>query len=209
MGPWLDGMARRKEQIELNRGGSCAEVCTHDALGALRGHGATTELTARGTEGSNPSSSTGESAANLISSMLGNNLLKVVSIKFRRNGPGQDRGRGQLGAIVGDDTARPAMHGDDLVQLVGDPPARDRPVRHQPQAFACAVVDDRQRARSRATSAGLVRAAAASASEPRRYSYVAPHTRTHASVGVIGSLEIDFTEGKISQVGDQYGIGRR
>jgi hypothetical protein len=36
---------------------------------------------------------------------------------------------------------------------------------------------------------------------------------THTSVGVIGSsedmLEIDFANGKISQVGDQYGIGRR
>jgi hypothetical protein len=37
--------------------------------------------------------------------------------------------------------------------------------------------------------------------------------RTHTSVGVIGSsgdlLEIDFANGKITQVGDQYGIGRR
>jgi DNA-binding beta-propeller fold protein YncE len=56
------------------------------------------------------------------------------------------------------------------------------------------------------------------------YSYVAPNknsadgteifdARTHTSVGVIGSsedmLEIDFANGKISQVGDQYGIGRR
>jgi hypothetical protein len=56
------------------------------------------------------------------------------------------------------------------------------------------------------------------------YGYVAPNkdsadgteifnARTHASVGVIGSsedmLEIDFADGKISQVGDQYGIGRR
>ena len=56
------------------------------------------------------------------------------------------------------------------------------------------------------------------------YGYIAPNTnsadgteifdaRTHASVGVIGSsedlLEIDFVNGKISQVGDQYGIGRR
>ena len=56
------------------------------------------------------------------------------------------------------------------------------------------------------------------------YGYVAPiknsddgteifNARTHASVGVIGSsedmLEIDFANGKISQVGDQYGIGRR
>jgi len=56
------------------------------------------------------------------------------------------------------------------------------------------------------------------------YGYVAPNkssadgteifdVRTHASVGVIGSsgdlLEIDFANGKISQVGDQYGIGRR
>ena len=56
------------------------------------------------------------------------------------------------------------------------------------------------------------------------YGYVAPNknsadgteifdARTHASVGMIGSsedlLEIDFASGKISQVGDQYGIGRR
>ena len=37
--------------------------------------------------------------------------------------------------------------------------------------------------------------------------------RNHASVGVIGSsedmLEIDFANGKISEVGDQYGIGRK
>ena len=47
-GPWLHGMARREEQIELNRGGSCAEVCTHDVLGSLRVHEATTELTLAG-----------------------------------------------------------------------------------------------------------------------------------------------------------------
>ena len=56
------------------------------------------------------------------------------------------------------------------------------------------------------------------------YAYVAPSkngidgteifdARSHTSVGVIGSsedlLEIDFANGKISQVGDQYGIGRR
>jgi hypothetical protein len=56
------------------------------------------------------------------------------------------------------------------------------------------------------------------------YAYVAPNknsadgteifdARTHASIGMIGSsedlLEIDFASGKISQVGDQYGIGRR
>ena len=56
------------------------------------------------------------------------------------------------------------------------------------------------------------------------YGYIAPNknsadgteifdARTHDSVGVIGSsedlLEIDFVNGKISQVGDQYGIGRR
>jgi WD40 repeat protein len=56
------------------------------------------------------------------------------------------------------------------------------------------------------------------------YGYVAPvknsadgteifNARTHTSVGVIGSsedmLEIGFVDGKISQVGDQYGIGRR
>jgi hypothetical protein len=56
------------------------------------------------------------------------------------------------------------------------------------------------------------------------YGYVAPNknsddgteifdARTRASVGVIGSsedmLEIDFENGKISRVGDQYGIGRK
>jgi len=56
------------------------------------------------------------------------------------------------------------------------------------------------------------------------YGYVAPFknrgdgteifdARSHTSVGVIGSsedmLEIDFADGKISRVGDQYGIGRR
>jgi hypothetical protein len=56
------------------------------------------------------------------------------------------------------------------------------------------------------------------------YAYVAPiknsadgteifNTRTRASVGMIRSsedmLEIDFANGDISQVGDQYGIGRR
>jgi hypothetical protein len=56
------------------------------------------------------------------------------------------------------------------------------------------------------------------------YAYVAPNkhsedgtevfdARNHASVGMIGSsedlLEIDFANGKITRVGDQYGIGRR
>jgi hypothetical protein len=55
------------------------------------------------------------------------------------------------------------------------------------------------------------------------YAYVAPNknsndgteifnVRTHTSVGLIGSsedmIEIDLTDEKISQVGDQYGIGR-
>jgi hypothetical protein len=55
------------------------------------------------------------------------------------------------------------------------------------------------------------------------YAYVAPSkksddateifdARTHISVGLIGSsedmIEIDFADGKISRVGDQYGIGR-
>jgi hypothetical protein len=56
------------------------------------------------------------------------------------------------------------------------------------------------------------------------YGYVAPNkgspagtevfdAHKHASVGVIAStedmLEIDFENGRITQVGDQYGIGRR
>jgi hypothetical protein len=56
------------------------------------------------------------------------------------------------------------------------------------------------------------------------YGYIAPSknsadgteifdARTHASVAVIASsedlLEIDFANGKLTEVGDQYGIGRR
>jgi hypothetical protein len=56
------------------------------------------------------------------------------------------------------------------------------------------------------------------------YGYVAPNknsddgteivdARTHASVGAISSsedmLEIDFADGKVVRVGDQYGIGRK
>ena len=56
------------------------------------------------------------------------------------------------------------------------------------------------------------------------YGYVAPsknssdgteifNARTYASIGLIDStedmIEIEFTDGKISRVGDQYGIGRR
>lgn len=56
------------------------------------------------------------------------------------------------------------------------------------------------------------------------YAYIAPHknsndgteifnVRRHMSVGMVGSsedmLEIDFANGKVSQVGDQFGIGRR
>ena len=56
-------MARRAEQIELNRS-SCAEVYARDLV-PLRVHGATTELTlAGGTSSSNHLRSTSESGAN-------------------------------------------------------------------------------------------------------------------------------------------------
>ena len=56
------------------------------------------------------------------------------------------------------------------------------------------------------------------------YGYVGPNknssdgteifnARTHTSLGLIAStedmIEIDFADGKIDRVGDQYGIGRR
>jgi hypothetical protein len=55
------------------------------------------------------------------------------------------------------------------------------------------------------------------------YAYIAPHqssddatelfdAHTHKSVGLIGSsedmIEIDFADGKVSRVGDQFGVGR-
>jgi hypothetical protein len=55
------------------------------------------------------------------------------------------------------------------------------------------------------------------------YTYVAPNkssndateifdAHTHKSLGLIGStedmIEIDFADGKVNRVGDQYGVGR-
>ena len=55
------------------------------------------------------------------------------------------------------------------------------------------------------------------------YAYVAPNkssddatevfdAHTHKSLGLLGSsedmIEIDFVDGKVSRVGDQYGVGR-
>jgi hypothetical protein len=50
-GSRLDGMARREEQIELNRGGSFAEVCTPDVFRVAPRAGATTELILAGDRG--------------------------------------------------------------------------------------------------------------------------------------------------------------
>jgi len=47
--------------------------------------------------------------------------------------PGQDRGRGQLGAIVRDNAAGPTTYGDDSVEFAPDPNARDRCVGYQRQ----------------------------------------------------------------------------
>src|SRR5690606_39398814 len=59
-------------------------------------------------------------------------------------GPAQDGVRGKLRAVVADDGRRPAALTDDVVQLPRDPPARQRRVGHQGQAFARAVVDHSQ-----------------------------------------------------------------
>jgi hypothetical protein len=93
MGHRLHGVARRAEQIELNRS-SCAEVYAR-ALGPLREHDAPTELTlAGGTEGSNPLPSSGESIANLfeleefsrrsLARLVGSRRHQHLSEAFRR-----------------------------------------------------------------------------------------------------------------------------
>ena len=89
MGHWLHGMARRAEQIELNPQLLRRSACTSPR--AARVHGAKTELTlAGGTEGSNPSPSTGESVANLTSldqAPKGNAMSRPPRRRIKREGP--------------------------------------------------------------------------------------------------------------------------
>src|SRR4030088_3542352 len=93
MGSRLHGMARRAEQIELNRG-SCTEVCRHDVLGRLRMRGGTTELTlAGGTEGSNPAPSSGESVSAVNPGAVGEKPRSLAAVC---GGWGRERGTCRL-----------------------------------------------------------------------------------------------------------------
>src|SRR2546430_111732 len=54
LGPWLHGMARREEKVELTRDGSCADFCTHAAPRSLGvREGGATEPPPGGPGGSN------------------------------------------------------------------------------------------------------------------------------------------------------------
>jgi hypothetical protein len=64
------------------------------------------------------------------------------------NRPGQDRCRGQFGAVIGKDRLGAAADRDDAVKLACHPNARDRRIGHQRQTFARAVVDHRQDAKA-------------------------------------------------------------
>lgn len=70
--------------------------------------------------------------------------LDVVPVDARSFAPGQDRHAGELRAIVGNARRRLAPDRDDGIQLARNTGARERGVRHQGKAFACAVVGDRQ-----------------------------------------------------------------
>src|SRR6266496_3099986 len=56
--------------------------------------------------------------------------------------PAQDRIRGELGAVIGDDHSRLAAPLDDCDELAGNPSARDRGVGNRRQAFSRHVIDD-------------------------------------------------------------------
>src|SRR5690349_20457825 len=104
MGPRLHGMARRAEQIELNRS-SCAEMYARVRV-PVRVHGAKTALTlAGGTEGSNPPPSSGESGANLI--------LGVNPIDGRR------RSRSRLPGFRAEVSQPPGTHAGESQGLSG------------------------------------------------------------------------------------------
>lgn len=68
----------------------------------------------------------------------------VVPLDPRRASPDQDGVGGQLAAIVAHDHLRPAALCKQPVELASNPHTRQRRVRHQCQALAGAVVDDRQ-----------------------------------------------------------------
>ena len=67
---------------------------------------------------------------------------RVVPLDPALAAPFQHRVRGQLGAVIADDHARLAVHGDQLLQLTHHPLARDRGIRHRLQAFTRDIIDD-------------------------------------------------------------------
>lgn len=73
--------------------------------------------------------------------------------------PGEDRMRGQVGAIVTDHHARPASLLADAIKLPGHPLAGQGGVDYGRQAFPAEVVNHAQDAKSRATRANWVPAA--------------------------------------------------
>ena len=63
---------------------------------------------------------------------------------LRPIGEAQDGVRGELGAVVADDHARPAARGDERLELARDPQPGERCVGDQGEAFPRAVVDHGQ-----------------------------------------------------------------
>src|SRR5260370_6389122 len=66
----------------------------------------------------------------------------VVPFHLMLFAPAQDSIRGELGTVIGHDHPRLATPLDHCDELAGNPPSRDRGVRHRCQAFSRHVIDD-------------------------------------------------------------------
>ena len=75
----------------------------------------------------------------VLHGLAGCDVVPVNGMVLR---PGEDRMRGELSAIVGDNHPRLAAPGDQVRQLPGHPHARDRGVGDRGQALARHVIDD-------------------------------------------------------------------
>jgi hypothetical protein len=92
------------------------DVCTRDGLGSLRARGAKMSLPSRGTEGSNPSCSSGESRANLTSSIRPPGICDDAFAWCHSGQPAFDQGK----AVVQDLANQASEIGRQAVDRAGE-----------------------------------------------------------------------------------------
>jgi hypothetical protein len=84
VGPWLDGMPRREQQIELNCGVPCAEGYARCPRAAPLVRRDNRVPSSRGTEGSNPSPSAAKSVSVVNAAALGEKDSERSCFGFNR-----------------------------------------------------------------------------------------------------------------------------